>query len=265
MPLVSVNFLYTTGCSASRVLVIPARFLPRRRKPVQTEVKQPLLPVVCPLCKINEIANQESESSSLPHAESVSLQFSSLSDYYDHIIRCHLSLLGIPRARFVKVAQCCRANNAPMARPFCGWQCAQSGETCSSTRIKREKNARVEPLQPEECHRKPEAMMVMAGPIPQTAHLGLFLEMWNIRETHPKGGPVRTLVRYRMRTPDPALLEDAQNTTSWHTSYAKSSSIERASNRKAQHHRRTTSERYRVNSSIAARGRRASTSNGKRD
>ena len=66
---------------------------------VQTEVKQPLLPVVCPLCEIEEIANQESESSSLPHAESVSLQFSSVSDYYDHIIRCHLSLPGIPRAR----------------------------------------------------------------------------------------------------------------------------------------------------------------------
>ena len=37
-----------------------------------------------------------------------------------------------------------------------GWQCAQNRETCSSTRIRRE-NARVEPLQPEECHRKPEA------------------------------------------------------------------------------------------------------------
>ena len=34
-----------------------------------------------------------------------------------------------------------------------------------------------------------------------------FLEMWNIRETHPKGEPVRTLVRYRIRTPDPALPE----------------------------------------------------------
>ena len=41
--------------------------------------------------------------------------------------------------------------------------------------------------------------------------VGRFLEMWNIRETHLKGGPVRTLVRYRMRTPDPALPEDAQN------------------------------------------------------
>ena len=41
--------------------------------------------------------------------------------------------------------------------------------------------------------------------------VGRFLEMWNIRETHPKGGPVRALVRYRMRTPDPALPEDAQN------------------------------------------------------
>ena len=39
--------------------------------------------------------------------------------------------------------------------------------------------------------------------------VGRFLE--NVRETHPKGGPVRTLVRYQMRTPDPALPEDAQN------------------------------------------------------
>ena len=28
-----VNFLNTTGCSTSRVLVVPAQFLPRRRKP----------------------------------------------------------------------------------------------------------------------------------------------------------------------------------------------------------------------------------------
>ena len=84
---------------------------------VQTEVQQPLLPVVCPLCKIEEIANQESESSSLPHAESVSL---SVSDCYDHITRCHLSPPGIPRARFAKVAQFCCANDAPVARPFVG-------------------------------------------------------------------------------------------------------------------------------------------------
>ena len=70
---------------------------------VNTEIKQPLLPVVCPLCKIEEIANQDSESSSLPHAESVSLQFSSVSDYYD---------------RLAKVAQFCCANNAPTARPL---------------------------------------------------------------------------------------------------------------------------------------------------
>ena len=77
---------------------------------------QPLLPVVCPLCKIEEIANQESESSSLPHAESVSLQFSSVSDFYDHFIRCHY-LVSRERG-FAKVAQFCCANNAPMARPF---------------------------------------------------------------------------------------------------------------------------------------------------
>ena len=85
---------------------------------VQTEIKQPLLPVVCPLCKIEVVANQESQSSSLPHAEFVSLQFSSVSDYYDHIIRCRRSLLGIQKARFAKVAQFCGANNAPTARPF---------------------------------------------------------------------------------------------------------------------------------------------------
>ena len=42
---------------------------------VQTEIKQPPLPVECPLCKIEEVANQESMSSSLPQAESVLLQF----------------------------------------------------------------------------------------------------------------------------------------------------------------------------------------------
>ena len=123
---------------------------------VQTDIKQPLLPVVCPLCKIEEVANQESESSSLPLAESVSLQFSSVSDCYDHIIRCHLSLPGIPRARFAKVAQFLLRQQCSHGETFCGWQCAQSRETCSSTRIRREKNER-EPLQPEECHRKPEA------------------------------------------------------------------------------------------------------------
>ena len=43
--------------------------------------------------------------------------------------------------------------------------------------------------------------------------VGRFLEMWNTRETHPKGGPVRTLVRCRMCAPDPALQEDAQSIT----------------------------------------------------
>ena len=85
---------------------------------VQTEIKQQQLPVECPLCKIGEVANQESESSSLPHAESVLLQFSSVSDFYDHITRCHLSLPGIPRARFAKVAQFRSVNTVPTARPF---------------------------------------------------------------------------------------------------------------------------------------------------
>ena len=84
--------------------------------------------------------------------------------------------------------------------------------------------------------------------------VGRFLEMWNIR-----GGPVRTLLRYRMRTPDPALPEDVQN-------------INKLAHllRKVLLHRKgteqegpappTNNERkiHRVNSSIAARERRAS-------
>ena len=64
MPLVSFNFLHTTGRSTSRVLVIVGG------SHVETEIKQPLLPLVCPLCSIE---NQESESSSLPQAEYVLL------------------------------------------------------------------------------------------------------------------------------------------------------------------------------------------------
>ena len=42
----------------------------------------------------------------------------SQSDYYDHITLCHLSLFGIPRARFAKVAQFHSADIVPTARPF---------------------------------------------------------------------------------------------------------------------------------------------------
>ena len=45
-------------------------------------------------------------------------QFSSVSDYYDHIIRCHLSLPGLPRARFARGAHFRCANVVPTARPF---------------------------------------------------------------------------------------------------------------------------------------------------
>ena len=126
-------------------------FCRANRSHVQTEIKQPQLPVECPLC-------HESESPSLPHAESVLLQFSSVSDFCDHITRCHLSLPGIPRARFARVAQFCSVNIVPTARTLCGGYCAQTGVTCSSTRIRREKNERVEPVRPEERHRKPEAI-----------------------------------------------------------------------------------------------------------
>ena len=45
-------------------------------------------------------------------------KFSSVSDYYDLIIRCHLSLPALPRERFAKVAQPCCNNTVPVARPF---------------------------------------------------------------------------------------------------------------------------------------------------
>ena len=41
--------------------------------------------------------------------------------------------------------------------------------------------------------------------------VGRFLEMWNIRETHPKERSVRTLVGCRVRAPDPSLPEYAQS------------------------------------------------------
>ena len=55
----------------------------------------------------------------------------------------------------------------------------------------------------------------VAEPISQAAHLGIGCgpvsgDVEHSRD-HPKVGPVRTLVKYRMRTPDPALQEDAQN------------------------------------------------------
>ena len=349
------------------------------------------------------VANQESESSSLPQAESVFVAVFIRVRLFDHIIRCHLSLPGIPRARFAKVAQFPCASNVPTA----SCQCAQTRETYSSTRIRREKNekggtsaarrvsskarsgqmprsASVDPtmvvdsprtadgangpertrenqsadflthrleriellndhrdellLQCAESRRPPEGFLcrrtwLLEGDVasfqpfaaakaqgkahseaakgqkgPQMGQLfmsvfavfvnglvtenpgvtglaeievewlnqfrkqlisasdvGRCPEMWNIREIHSKGGPVRTLVRYRMRTPDPALPQRCAEDQQAGTFSAKSSSIEKGSNRKAQHHRRTTSEKYRVNSSIAARERRASTPEGRRD
>ena len=81
--------------------------------------------------------------------------------------------------------------------------------------------------------------------------VGRFIERWNIRETHPKGGPVRTLIRHRMCA-----------SPNWHTFYAKFFNTARAPSRKAQHRRRTTSEKFRVNSSSAARKWRANTLRG---
>ena len=59
---------------------------------VHTVIRQPQLPVECPLCKKTDAANHESKSLSRSCDESSLPKFSSVSDYYDHIIRCHLSL-----------------------------------------------------------------------------------------------------------------------------------------------------------------------------
>ena len=83
--------------------------------------------------------------------------------------------------------------------------------------------------------------------------VGRFLEMWNIRETHPKGGPARTLVRYRMCAPDPALQEDAQSITKLAHILRKVLLHRKGTEQEGQHRRRTTSEKFRVNSSSAAR------------
>ena len=80
------------------------------------EIRQPQLPVECRLCKmIAGVESHDSESQSSPHAESSVSMFASMSDSYDHII---LSLPGLPRERFAKVAQSCGANTSPVARPL---------------------------------------------------------------------------------------------------------------------------------------------------
>ena len=68
---------------------------------VQTVIRQPQLPVECPLCEKIDAANHESKSRSPSCDESSLPKFSTVS----HIIRCHLSLPAPPRERFAKVAQ----------------------------------------------------------------------------------------------------------------------------------------------------------------
>ena len=92
--------------------------------------------------------------------------------------------------------------------------------------------------------------------------VGRFLEMWNIRETHPKGGPVRTLVRYRMCAPDPALQEDAQSITKLAHILRKVLLHRKGTEQEGPARRRTTSRKFRVNSSSAARKWRANTLRG---
>ena len=80
--------------------------------------------------------------------------------------------------------------------------------------------------------------------------VGRFLEMWNIHQyalLYDTGCAHQILLSQRMHRASPY----------WHTSYAKFFYTARASSRKAQHRRRTTSEKFRVNSSSAAREQRA--------
>ena len=88
---------------------------------VHTAIRQPQLPVECPLCKKTGAANHESKSLFYSRDEPSLPKFSSVSDYYDHIIQCHLSLPAFPRERFAKVAQLCCNNIVPVARLYCCW------------------------------------------------------------------------------------------------------------------------------------------------
>ena len=81
-----------------------------------------------------------------------SVKDTSVSDYYDHIIRCHLSLPAPPRERFAKVAQPCCNSTVPVVRPFAVEHVSRRGPDEGG-----DKNEMARPLRPEECHRKPEA------------------------------------------------------------------------------------------------------------
>ena len=95
------------------------------------------------------------DESSLPN-------FSSVSDYYDHIIRCHLSLPPLPlppRERFAKVAQLSCNNTVPVVRPFAVGIARRPVKHVSRRGPDEggDKNEMARPVRPEECHRKPEA------------------------------------------------------------------------------------------------------------
>ena len=83
--------------------------------------------------------------------------------------------------------------------------------------------------------------------------VGRFLEVWNIRETHPKGNQCALSYDTGCARQIPLSQKMHRASTNWHTLYAKSFFIARESSRRAQHRRRTTSGNFRVNSSSAAR------------
>ena len=149
MPLVSLSLFHAIGHACSSFLHGSCR---TGGSNVHTVIRQPQLPVECPLCKKTDAANHESKSLSPSCDESSLPKFSSVSDYYDHIIRCHLSLPAPssppppPRERFAKVAQPCCNNTVPVVRPFAVGIARRpvkhvsrgqkrNGETCAARRV----------------------------------------------------------------------------------------------------------------------------------
>ena len=158
MPLVSLSLFHAIGRPASCVLVFSSCSCRTGGSNAHTVIRQPQLPVECPLCKKTDAANHESKSLSPSCDESSLPKFSSVSDYYDHIIRCHLSLPGPPCERFAKVAQPCWNSTVPAVRPF-AVGIARRPVINVSRRGPDEGGTKTKwrgPLRPKECHRKPE-------------------------------------------------------------------------------------------------------------
>ena len=94
---------------------------------VQTEVKQPPLPVVCPLCKIEEIANQESER--LFHMLNL---FRCSFHLCPTVMSTSSGAICLHLVSRERGPQKLHSFVAPTML-FCGWQCAQNRERKGGT------------------------------------------------------------------------------------------------------------------------------------